>query len=196
VHWPLKRFTCQSRRSRRGKAISQLTVRASGQRSAEPYSQPESSASVLQDHHRAVSVDSSSKVIDEQLLPAWGDAFRIGNVEAATPRFAGHGSWQTISWNAAGMTSTSRSVDLVERATQRDRGLALRLGEAHAQYRDGRNLYKTSPPRQKLSVVRGIRDSFRTADDVFAIRPWKYLPRRTLYLGRLSSCDAGDHPSD
>ncbi len=77
----------------------------------------------------------------------------------------------------------TRAVALALRSAERDRTLALRLAKAHEQYLDGRRLYGANRTAEAIPLFEAARNTFRSADDVFAVRPWKYVASSYLYLG-------------
>jgi tetratricopeptide (TPR) repeat protein len=129
-----------------------------------------------------VSVESQATRIEEELLPTWGEAFRVGNAEAAGTAIREAGVIAEDLRACCGDSLHVRSVEMATHASEHDRGLALRLAEAHEQYRDGRKLYRANRTAEAIPLFISSRDTFREAGDIFGVRPWKYVAASHVYL--------------
>lgn len=135
-----------------------------------------------------IPVDLRATKIEAELLPAWGDAFSGGEVFESERVLASAGEEAAALAACCGDDFHRRAVDIVARAAKGDRHTALILAAAHQQYRDGRRLYAENNTSAAVPLLRAARGAFRDADDVFALKPWKYLAASYLYLGDGASC--------
>lgn len=121
--------------------------------------------------------------IEAELLPAWADAFRNGDAGGADRLWREIDTAAASLQNCCGGTFHRRALAAVRTASRTDRRAALRLAIAHQQYRDARNLYAQNDTTAALPLFEASRDAFRSAGDVFAAKPWKYVAACALYLG-------------
>jgi hypothetical protein len=132
---------------------------------------------------RGSSAEWLSTRIETELFPEWADAFQKGEDKRAKRLLRELDSAAIILRRCCGNTFHERSLAAVRDAVRSGHRDTLRLAAAHYQYRQARDLYIKNETAAALVLFEASRDSFLSAGDVFAAKPWKYVAASALYLG-------------